>query len=145
MTASLPSHHFPVRVYYEDTDAGGIVYHANYLKFFERARTEFLRSWQVEQSALKLAHGLIFAVRSCSVEYLAPARLDDALVVMTEIAHLGGSRLDMRQTIRHEDKILTTARITVVAVGPDGRAMRIPEMLRQVIAPLVHQSPETAQ
>lgn len=127
------SHRFPLRVYYEDTDAGGIVYYANYLRFFERGRTEMLRSINVNHHTLQAQHGLIFAVRSCSIEYLAPARLDDALEVTTEICALGASRLDMRQDIRHEEKILTTARVTVVAIGNDGRAKRIPPALRQVI------------
>lgn len=132
-----PPHRFHIRVYYEDTDAGGIVYYANYLRFFERGRTELLRSMGIGHQALKVQHGLIFAVRSCSIDYAAPARLDDALEVVTEICALGASRLDMRQFIRHEEKILTTARITVVAIGDDGRAKRIPPALRQVIIPLL--------
>ncbi len=132
-----PSHRFPIRVYYEDTDAGGIVYYANYLRFFERGRTEMLRSMDIDHQTLKAQHGLIFAVRSCSIDYQAPARLDDVLDVVTEICALGASRLDMQQFIRHEEKILTTARITVVAIGDDGRAKRIPPALRQAIIPLL--------
>lgn len=130
-------HRFSLRVYYEDTDAGGIVYYANYLRFFERGRTEMLRSMGIGHQDLKMQHGLIFAVRSCSIDYQAPARLDDVLEVVTEICALGASRLDMQQFIRHEEKILTTARITVVAIGDDGRAKRIPSALRQIIIPLL--------
>lgn len=131
-------HRFPVRVYYEDTDAGGIVYHASYLRFFERGRTEYLRSWGVDHRALRERHGLIFAVRSCSIDYRAPARLDDQLEIVTEITNLGASRLDMRQYIRHEENILTAAQITVVAVATEtGRATRIPDELRRKITPLI--------
>mgnify|MGYP003383654142 CR=1 FL=1 len=96
-----------------------------------------LRSMGIGHQDLKVQHGLIFAVRSCSIDYQAPARLDDVLEVVTEICALGASRLDMQQFIRHEEKILTTARITVVAIGDDGRAKRIPSALRQIIIPLL--------
>lgn len=131
------THLFPLRVYYEDTDAGGIVYYANYLRFFERGRTEYLRAVGVDHRELRRDHGLIFAVRSCNVEYLAPALLDDSLQVVTEIRAIGASRLDMAQFIRHEERLLTTAKITVVAVGIDGKAKRIPDGLRQKILPLI--------
>ncbi|MEJ0061819.1 MAG: tol-pal system-associated acyl-CoA thioesterase [Alphaproteobacteria bacterium] len=131
------AHRFSLRVYYEDTDAGGIVYYANYLRFFERARTEWLRIAGIDHTELKRRYGLIFAVRSCDIDYLAPARLDDLLEVVTEIRHLGASRLDMTQFIRHEEKTLTTADVTVVAIGLDGRPVRIPDDLRRIIAPLI--------
>lgn len=131
------THRFPFRVYYEDTDAGGIVYYANYLRFFERGRTEYLRAIGVVQQELRRDHSLIFAVRSCDIEYLAPALLDDSLHVVTEIRAIGASRLDMAQFIRHEERVLTTGRITVVAIGVDGKAKRIPDFLRQKILPLI--------
>lgn len=134
---SLMPHRWRARVYYEDTDAGGIVYYANYLRFFERGRTEFLRTLQVDHQALKAQHGLIFAVRSCSVEYLAPALLDYEIDILTELSAIGASRLDMRQSIRHEERQLTTAQITVVAIGLDGRAKRLPEALRHQFLPFV--------
>ncbi len=140
MTEVLPElmpHYWRLRVYYEDTDAGGIVYYANYLRFFERARTEYLRELGVDHADLKANYGLIFAVRSCSVDYQAPARLDDWLDIVTSMTALGASRLDMRQDIRHEERIITTAQITVVAVGLDGRAKRLPEPLRKLIQPFV--------
>lgn len=147
MTKALPEllpHHWRLRVYYEDTDAGGIVYYANYLRFFERARTEYLRALGIDHAELKASHSLIFAVRSCSVDYQAPARLDDWLEIVTSLTALGASRLDMRQDIRHEERILTTAQITVVAVGLDGRAKRLPEPLRQKIQPFVAPLPASA-
>lgn len=140
MTEPLPDllpHHWRLRVYYEDTDAGGIVYYANYLRFFERARTEYLRALAIDHATLKTSHGLIFAVRNCSVDYRAPARLDDWLDIVTSLTAIGASRLDMRQDIRHEEQIITTAQITVVAVGLDGRAKRLPEALRQRFQPFV--------
>ncbi|MGB4102050.1 MAG: tol-pal system-associated acyl-CoA thioesterase [Alphaproteobacteria bacterium] len=137
MTDDGFTHVFPLRVYYEDTDAGGVVYYANYLRFFERARTEFLRSFGVAQQELRRTHSLIFAVRSCEVDYLAPAFLDDMLQVVTEIRAVGASRLDMAQIIRHEERTITTGRITVVAIGVDGKAKRIPDFLRQKILPLI--------
>jgi acyl-CoA thioester hydrolase len=138
----ITPHLFPVRIYYEDTDAGGIVYHANYLKFFERARTEYMRDWGFDQSAVKREFGLIFAVRNCSIEYLRPARLDDRLLVSSELVHLGGSRLDIRQWIRHEvqedsQSVLCRAMLTIVAVGAEGKAVKIPAPLRTVITPLL--------
>lgn len=137
MTEAGFAHCFPIRVYYEDTDAGGIVYYANYLRFFERGRTEYLRDAGIEQQELRRTHSLIFAVRSCKIEYLASALLDDLLQVVTEIRAIGASRLDIAQIIRHEERVLTTGLITVVAIGVDGKAKRIPDFLRQMILPLI--------
>lgn len=138
MTRSPQAAHIhPIRIYYEDTDAGGIVYYGNYLRFFERGRTEYLRAIGLEQTQIRAEHGLIFAVRSCDIEYLAPARLDNQVEVVTEITAIGASRLDMRQWVRHEDRLLTKARITVVAMGEDGKAKRIPDALREIIVPLI--------
>jgi acyl-CoA thioester hydrolase len=110
MTPSLPPspetgrieggvHRLPVRVYYEDTDAGGIVYHANHLKFAERARTEMLRCLGLDHGAMRERFGLAFAVRRCRVDYLAPARLDDALLIETRLVRLGGASLDLEQRV----------------------------------------------
>jgi acyl-CoA thioester hydrolase len=95
---------WPVRVYYEDTDAGGVVFYANYLKFLERARTEWLRAVGQEQSALRERHGIVFAVRSIAIDYLAPARLDDCLSVTSRLVRPGGASLEFdQQVIRDED------------------------------------------
>lgn len=91
--------HWPVRVYYEDTDAGGLVYHARYLHFFERARTEWLRALGFEQDRLRDAHGVLFAVRRLAIEYLRPARFNDALTVTSRLAARGGASLDFAQEI----------------------------------------------
>jgi len=93
-------HQQAIRVYYEDTDAGGIVYYANYLKFAERARTELLRTFGIENSGLMNEHGVAFAVKRCTVDYHKPAKLDDALVVETEVVRVGGASLDLRQRVR---------------------------------------------
>ncbi len=118
-------HRWPVRVYYEDTDAGGIVYYANYLKFAERARTEWLRSLGLGKMLAPTTDGILFVVRALRVDYLSPARLDDALEVRTRLCALGGSRLELEQTVFRDEVALTVLEVTLVAVGPNGRAMRL--------------------
>ena len=105
-----------VRVYYEDTDAGGIVYYANYLKFFERARTEWLRAAHVGQQALLQEHGAMFVVKSTSVEYHAPAKLDDVLLLNLVIEKLGRASLQFSQQAWCGDALLTCARVKVGCV-----------------------------
>ncbi len=100
------SHVFPLRVYYEDTDSGGVVYYANYLKFAERARTELLRRYGIDHGALMERDGIVFAVRSCDIEYLKPARLDDMLEVHSGNLRLGGASLRMDQTVMRGGDIL---------------------------------------
>src|SRR5918996_5274032 len=99
-------HRFPLRVYYEDTDAGGVVYHASYLRFAERARTEMMRCLGLEHSSLRAGLGLAFTVRRCVVDYLAPAHLDDHLEVRTGLARIGGASLDLEQRIFRDDRLL---------------------------------------
>lgn len=106
----------PVRVYYEDTDAGGVVYYANYLKFCERARTEWLRQFGVSQQALLDGHGLAFVVRSVQADYLAPARLDDALEVSTRIGALRRASLLFEQEIHRGTELLFTARVLIASI-----------------------------
>ncbi len=98
----MTAHVFPVRVYYEDTDTAGIVYYANYLKFAERARTEMLRAAGIEQRVLAEETGVAFAVRSCSADYLAPARLDDLLEIRTRVAGLQGATIEMEQSVTRD-------------------------------------------
>lgn len=105
-----------VRVYYEDTDAGGVVYYANYLKYLERARTEFIRALGVEQRALADETGLAFAVRSLSAEYLKPARLDDELLLTTAVEALGRAQVTFTQSIRCGEEILLTAQVRVACL-----------------------------
>ena len=115
-----------VRVYYEDTDAGGVVYHARFLAFAERARTEALRALGAPHAELMRDHGLAFVVRRAEMDYLRPARLDDVLNVVTGPWVLGGARVTVAQRIERSGQPLVTARIMLAAVGADGRPARIP-------------------
>lgn len=122
----------PVRVYYEDTDAGGVVYHANYLNFFERCRTEWLRSLGHDQSRLARDHGIVLVVGSVTVRYLKPARLDDALTVALEVEKLGRAHAVFRQQVRRGDEELATGTVDIVCVDPEKmKATAIPDWLRQ--------------
>lgn len=117
---------WPVRVYYEDTDAGGVVYYANYLKFFERARTERLRALGFEQDELRASHGVLFAVRSVKAEYLKPARFNDALTVSAEVTELKRASMNFAQEIRlggPEGELLCEAEIRIVCLA-DGTVLR---------------------
>jgi acyl-CoA thioester hydrolase len=130
------AHFFPVRVYYEDTDAAGLVYYANYLKFAERARTEMLRRLGVEQERLRAETGLVFVVRRCTADYLLPARLDDDLVIATRLAGLGGASLDLDQDVRRGDATLVRLAFQIACVGQSGRPQRLPPILRSALASL---------
>ena len=125
------SHRHGVRVYYEDTDFSGAVYHAAYLHFFERGRTEFLRAEGVHHSELA-KEGIAFAVRSMEIEFLRAAGIDDLLVVDTAVSGLTGVRLTLDQSIERGDELIARAKVVVVAVKA-GRAVRLP---RAVIAAL---------
>ena len=127
---------FPVRVYYEDTDAAGLVYYANYLKFAERARTETLRRLGVEQERLRAETGLVFVVRRCTADYLLPARLDDDLVVVTRLKALGGASLDLDQDVRRADALLVRLAVQIACLGQSGRPQRLPPVLRTALASL---------
>jgi acyl-CoA thioester hydrolase len=127
------SHTLAVRVYYEDTDAAGMVYHANYLKFAERGRTEMLRSLGFGHRRLGEETGIGFTVRRCTVDFLVPARLEDALTVVTELAAVGGATLSMRQRIRRGDELIADLDILVACIGRDGRPRRVPGALRAAI------------
>lgn len=135
----MSTHSFPVRIYYEDTDFSGNVYHAAYLKFLERGRTEFLRERGIHHSALA-AEGLAFAVRSMQIEFIAAARIDDMLDVRTEVTGGSGARLVLKQTIVREETVLTTAELTVVAIKTGGGAARLPLALRRLGEAQRHQS-----
>lgn len=107
---------WPVRVYYEDTDSGGVVYYANYLRFMERARTEWLRALGVEQDALLREAGVIFAVRAVQVEYLRPARFNDTLEVSARILRSGGASITFAQEIRRGDELLCSGEVKIVSL-----------------------------
>lgn len=125
----MTQHRFAVRIYYEDTDFSGNVYHAAYLKFFERARTEFLRDAGIHHFELA-KDGIAFAVRSMSIDFLAPAHIDDMLTVITEPLESSGARLMLRQTILREDLVLIEASLTVVAIKTSGGPARLPKAIR---------------
>lgn len=129
------THHHPVRVYYEDTDLAGIVYYANYLKFIERARTEWVRGLGVDQVRLKAETGIVFAVRRVEADYLRPAKFDDQLQVTTSLVALGGSRIDLRQEVFRGEERLFTAAVTLVCLGDTGRAARLPADVRARLTP----------
>jgi acyl-CoA thioester hydrolase len=123
----MTAHFFNLRVYWEDTDAGGLVYHANYLKFAERARTEMLRHLGIEQDRLRGETGLMFVVRRLVAEFLQPARLDDELAVATQLKHLGGASLDLDQEVRRADNALVRLALRIACIGQDGRPSRLPD------------------
>ena len=124
-------HQFKIRVYYEDTDAGGIVYYANYLRYAERARTELMRDLGLEISQLMLKAGVILAVRYCSVNYNRSAVLDDNLIVETEFVRVGGASLEAHQIIRRHDVNLVSINIKLGCMTLAGNAARLPESIRE--------------
>jgi tol-pal system-associated acyl-CoA thioesterase len=122
----------PVRVYFENTDAGGVVYHAEYLKFFERARTEWLRHLGFDHQALARDHRVVFAVSAVSVDFVKPARLDDNLAVSVRLESLGRVRCIFDQEIRREDEVLARARISVACLAVDSfKPAEIPAPLKR--------------
>ena len=121
------AHIFRLRVYYEDTDAAGIVYYANYFKFAERARTEMLRSVKIDQNVLYTKTGVRFVVRSCAIDYLSPARLDDELEVHTKIQCVKGASLTALQTVRRARDAVVSLKLRIACIGRCGRPKRLPE------------------
>lgn len=127
---------WPIRVYYEDTDAGAVVYHSRYLNMFERARTEWLRAHGIGQAALAREHGLLFAIRRVELEFIRPARLDDLLDVSVEMAAMGAARMEIRQRMtRHGDgALLATADVTAACLTADRfQPTRVPAWIRAEI------------
>jgi acyl-CoA thioester hydrolase len=126
---------WPIRVYWEDTDAGGVVYYANYLKFLERARSEWLRALGFEQPELISSHGGVFVVKRIEADYLRPARFNESLIVEAEVETLRKASLVMRQRILHEAENLLFARVTLAWVNEKTfKPARIPLALLQSIA-----------
>jgi acyl-CoA thioester hydrolase len=122
-------HRMAIRVYYEDTDAAGVVYHAAYLAFAERARTEMLRCLGLDHRTLRAHFDVVFTVRRCVVDYRAPARLDDLLEVRTRLARLGGASLDLEQCVLHEGRLLARLEVRLALLGGDLRVVRMPREL----------------
>ena len=134
-------HVLPLRVYYEDTDAAGIVYYANWLRFLERGRTELLRLLGHEHSALRDARGVNWVVRRCTLDYLKPARLDETIEVLTSCAELRGASLDMLQEARRGEETLVRAELVVACMNQTGRPTRLPEGLRTALAQVTGSNP----
>jgi acyl-CoA thioester hydrolase len=126
------------RVYYEDTDLAGIVYYANYLKFIERGRTEWVRALGVDQAVLKRAEGIVFAVRRVEADYLKPARFDDLLTVTTDLVEVGGARIVLDQAVLRGAERLFQARVVLVCLSDAGAAMRVPAGVRAKLVPVHH-------
>ena len=131
-------HRFDLRVYYEDTDLAGIVYYANYLKFIERGRSEWVRALGVDQGALKADLGLVFAVRRIEADYLRPAKFDDALTVTTECQAMTGARIELAQAVLRGAERLFVAHVTLVCLSDTGQPARIPADIRAKLLPMRH-------
>ena len=136
MTARSPcgrTHRMPLRVYYEDTDASGIVYYANYLKFIERGRTEMMRELGFAHSTVRDETGTVFTVRRLTADYLSPARLDDWLSIDTTVLDIAGATLLLDQRVCRAEAVLATFELLVACVGGDGRPRRVPAGLRAAL------------
>jgi len=121
----------PVRVYYEDTDAGGVVYHASFVNFMERARTEWLRTFGYTGLGMAREFGMLFVVRSLKMDYLKPALLDDMLTVSAQLKDIGRSRMTVHQTVRRNDELLAEGEVHLVCVTKDGfKPVAIPDAMR---------------
>ena len=131
------THIYAVRVFFEDTDAGGVVYHASYLRFAERARTEMMRHYGPSHAEMIATAGVAFAVRSCAVEYLRPARLDDWLEVESVVTGIGAATLDLRQIVRRGAETLTELLVQVVCIDTAGRPARLPPLVRAALTTLL--------
>jgi len=131
------AHYFPVRVYYEDTDLSGIVYHANYLKWFERARSDLLRLLGIDQRAAQEAGEGTYAVADLTIRYAAPARLDDAVVIESRPVELRAASCRLHQTAKRDDELLAEQTLRVGFIGADGRPKRQPDAWRAAFATLM--------
>ena len=123
-------HVLALRVYYEDTDTSGFVYYANYLKYIERGRTDFLRLTGVDHPALQREHGLALTVKRCEIEYLAPALLDDRIEVHTRLTELRGASMRADQRVRRAGRELARAQVRIAYISGNGRAARLPRAVR---------------
>jgi acyl-CoA thioester hydrolase len=126
-------HRWPIRVYYEDTDAAGIVYYANYLKFAERARTEMMRASGSSHSEMIENFDTAFAVSRCEVDYLKPARLDDLLSVETRVLDVGAAVVELDQRVQRDDDLLARLKIRIACLNRKGRPQRLPEPVRAAL------------
>ena len=134
----MAPHLFRTRVYYEDTDLAGIVYYANYLKFIERGRTEWVASLGIDQMALRAAEGIVFAVRRVEADFLRPAKFGDELTVETTLKTLGGARLVLEQAVSRGGERVFVAVVTLVCMTDDGHAARVPAEVRARLSGPLH-------
>ena len=125
------THRLPLRIYYEDTDLAGIVYYANYLKFIERGRSEWVREMGVDQAVMKSDDGVVFAVHRVEADYHAPAKYDDEVVVTTTVKAVTGARLIVKQTVERGGDVLFSALVTIVAINEAGAPARLPAAFRR--------------
>jgi acyl-CoA thioester hydrolase len=124
-------HHWPLRIYYEDTDSGGVVYHSNYLKFMERARTEWLRDFEIDQKLLKDNLNLMFVVHEIDIKFMRPAIFNDEIEVQTKLEKLGSVKIELEQKIFRSTEILTESRVVVASVNSFSmKPMRIPNEIK---------------
>ncbi|GLS81105.1 tol-pal system-associated acyl-CoA thioesterase [Paracoccus marinus] len=128
------THRFPVRVYYEDTDLGQVVYYANYLRFIERARSEWLRAGGIDQLALMQRDGIAFVARRVNADYLSPARYDDLLDVVSDLRGIHGARIALTQRVERAGRVLFSAEVDLVCVAvPSMRPVRVPAAVRAAL------------
>jgi acyl-CoA thioester hydrolase len=136
------THIFPIRIYFEDTDFAGHVYHANYLKFCERGRSDFIRLLGIDHQSLatpEAGEPAVFVVRRVEIDYLKPARLDEVLEVVTRCAEIGGASLTLAQEVRRGDAVIARAKVIVVLVSPSGKPQRIGSLIRGALERFVNQ------
>ena len=120
-----------IKIYYEDTDAGGVVYYSNYLKFLERARTEMLESIGLSNKKLLEEHNTLIIVKSCNIEYIAPSRLEDKIQIYSLIETLNKASFDVIQNIKKDDNLIVKAKVKLVTVNKDGKPTKIPSILEK--------------
>lgn len=126
----MADHKFELSVYYEDTDLAGIVYYANYLKFIERARSEWVQALGIDQMRLKAEYGVVFAVRRIEADYLQAAKFGDRLQVRTRVLEITGARVRLEQKVERDTETLFTANVTLIALTEGGKATRLPAEFR---------------
>ncbi|WP_424939558.1 tol-pal system-associated acyl-CoA thioesterase [Aliiroseovarius sp. S253] len=125
-------HQFPIRVYYEDTDMAGIVYYANYLRYIERARSDWVREIGIDQNAMR-DEGLVFAVRRVEADYISPAKFDDELQVETSVEQVTAARLVLKQVVKRDEQPLFQAVVTIVCIADSGAPARLPANIRLLV------------
>ena len=135
--AGIKTFSLPIRIYFEDTDSGGVVYHSNYLKFMERARTEWLRSISIDQRHLKQDHQIMFVVHRIDIQFKLPARFNDELIVKSELKDIGSSKIGFRQMIYRNDEMLIDANVDIACIDSEKfKPVRIPPTIKQTMESL---------